>query len=230
MSTESVVNQVNQEILELWKKEFGDQTDKVRCPLIYPVLPQDCILFVGCNPALPKRSHYSPPTLAQASNEPTIIAKLQKQEGEARKYYSYFRPCDDIAKQLELPWAHVDLFFQRGTKQKEIEEEISGVPIGWETLIELPRFFRGQIALSRKLIEACHPRLVLVANAFASKIFSAEFKLGQLDKDGLLWSNIGDKQVPTFLSGMLTGQRALDRGSFERLVWHMAMALRRNRL
>jgi hypothetical protein len=33
------------------------------------------------------------------------------------------------------------------------------------------------------------------------------------------------KNVPIFFTSMLTGQRALDNGSYERLIWHMKFVL-----
>jgi len=33
------------------------------------------------------------------------------------------------------------------------------------------------------------------------------------------------KNVPIFFTSMLTGQRALDNGSFERLIWHINFVL-----
>ncbi len=73
-------------------------------------------------------------------------------------------------------------------------------------------------------MDACQPRMVAVVNAFASKIAKSEFSLEELDDDGLLWGIVGGKSVPFFLSGMLTGGRALDCGSRDRLVWHMRKA------
>jgi hypothetical protein len=67
---------------------------------------------------------------------------------------------------------------------------------------------------------------VLVANAFAAKIVKMQLGLSKVDEDGLYWWPIGEQQVPIFFSGMLSGQRALDVHSRERLVWHMKLALR----
>lgn len=36
---------------------------------------------------------------------------------------------------------------------------------------------------------------------------------------------LGSLKIPLFFSGMLTGQRALDNGSFERLKWHIKKAV-----
>ena len=41
------------------------------------------------------------------------------------------------------------------------------------------------------------------------------------DKIGTYKITLNEKSVPVFFSSMLTGQRALDKGSFERLKWHV---------
>ena len=223
MNTSNDVRAVNEQVIKLWQKEFRDPK-QARCPLLYSDLEPDGILFIGCNPALPKRNHYKVPTLADVLAAEGHLSDLIEQESNARKCYPYYRPCHDIAKRLKMPWAHVDWFFQRGTSQRELENELSESPAGWDEPVELSRFAREQMLLARKLMEACRPRMALVANGFASKIAKGEFGLGKLDERGFLWGEISGRKIPFFLSGMLTGQRALDRGSRERLEWHMEQA------
>ena len=45
------------------------------------------------------------------------------------------------------------------------------------------------------------------------------------DENGHYFTNIGREKIPTFLSGMLTGQRALDNYSLERLGWHIKQVI-----
>ena len=226
MSTSTITKSVNDGVLNLWREEFGDRLDKVKCPLLYPDLPTGGILFIGCNPALPKRNHYSVPCLESVWDNEYQVAELIKRQHEVHKSYPYFRPCNEIAASLGMEWAHVDWFFQRVTSQTELEDEVLGEPATWDEPVELSNFARKQIQLSRKLMDACQPQIVVVANAFASKIAKWEFNLGTLDQHGLMWANISGKGVPLFLSGMLTGQRALDRGSRDRLEWHLRHAMK----
>ena len=60
--------------------------------------------------------------------------------------------------------------------------------------------------------------------AFCSK----QMKLKLNDK--LKWNSkidtyLFNKSIPMFFSGMLSGQRALDIGSYERLIWHIKFAV-----
>lgn len=51
---------------------------------------------------------------------------------------------------------------------------------------------------------------------------------GALDYDDVLGVDmymIGDKRVPVFYSGMLSGAHAVDNGSFDRLIWHFKYVL-----
>ena len=224
MSTVGIVQSINTEVIDLWREEFSDRLEQVHTPLVYTDLETDGLLFIGCNPALPKLHHYQAPTLASILNAPPAVAALVEQERQARRSYPYFRPCHDIAKRLGMAWTHVDWFFQRGTSQRNLEDAVLESPSNWGKPMELGVFARKQIALSRRMMDACRPRLVLVVNAFASKIARSEFNLGSLDENGLLWGEVGGRRVPVFLSSMLTGQRALYRGSRERLEWHMLRA------
>jgi hypothetical protein len=66
----------------------------------------------------------------------------------------------------------------------------------------------------------------LVNNAYASDKIKIN-KQQQLSFSKLFGTykiNLGDKQIPIFFSGMLGGQRALDKGSSERLQWHIQRA------
>lgn len=52
--------------------------------------------------------------------------------------------------------------------------------------------------------------------------------LGALDYDDVLGVDmyeIGDKRVPVFHSGMLSGAHTIDNGSFDRLIWHIKYVL-----
>ena len=52
--------------------------------------------------------------------------------------------------------------------------------------------------------------------------------LGALDYDdvlGVAMYKIGEKRVPVFYSGMLSGAHAVDNGSFDRLIWHFKYVL-----
>src|SRR6266498_2481654 len=98
--TATAVDRVNNEVMELWKTEFAGRESETRCPLIYPELAANGLLFIGCNPALPKRGHYVPPMLSTILAEPGAIEKLKGQEKQIRTDYPFFKPCEKIARNL----------------------------------------------------------------------------------------------------------------------------------
>lgn len=64
----------------------------------------------------------------------------------------------------------------------------------------------------------------MVVNALASNLIRTGRVLGALDYDdvlGVAMCKIGDKRVPVFYSGMLSGAHAVDNGSFDRLIWYI---------
>ena len=72
------------------------------------------------------------------------------------------------------------------------------------------------------------PRVIVVFNALASKIIQEKQNIGKNnwnDEKGYDEIVIKGNKVPIFFSGMLTGQRALDDGSYKRLEWHIRRSL-----
>ena len=117
-------------------------------------------------------------------------------------------------------YEHVDIFFLRETNQTEVKKVI------FDKGESLNEFAKAQIKLSFKIIEETKPKVILVINALASKIYYNEFLHNQnINENGYYFTNIGRRKIPTFLSGMLTGQRALDNYSLERLGWHIKQVI-----
>jgi hypothetical protein len=77
-----------------------------------------------------------------------------------------------------------------------------------------------------EVIEESQPRGIVVVNAQASVLYKSNNHLAFDEHRGYYPQKLAGRNVPVFLSGMLTGQRALDRFSFERLRWHIAKSLR----
>ena len=75
--------------------------------------------------------------------------------------------------------------------------------------------------LARALIKQLEPRIIVVANAKAARIFKNYFGLAWSDTNGCHVTQIDNKLVQTHLTGMLTGQRALDNESFKMLKWNI---------
>ena len=81
------------------------------------------------------------------------------------------------------------------------------------------RSLTRQIELFRDLLNELKPKIIVVANAFASKIFRNEFP-------EIIWDNeFGTYRLegkPVFFTSMLSGAGVMDSGSLERLKWHLA--------
>jgi hypothetical protein len=65
-------------------------------------------------------------------------------------------------------------------------------------------------------------------NASGSQVVRGNLKEDLMwnKKKGFHWYTGMEKEVPVFFTSMLSGQRALDRRSYERLVWHIKRAVK----
>lgn len=164
------------------------------------------LLFVGINPSY-----------TEADKE---IRYYNAHDGN----HPYFRPFKQIAQETGLPWSHLDMLFHRETEQKAINQLLKkphGVEFIWQ-----------QLQISRQLLDAAHPAVIVVCNTKAREFLGFN---QQTDKKHWLgldfeWDEtLGTYRyqgIPTFFTSMLSGQRALDSGSHRRLVWHIKRALK----
>jgi hypothetical protein len=225
-----LASEVNGAALRLWRKHFR-ATDDVLCPLVYPAVKTGCLLFVGMNPSSSKKVS----ALVRTSPFPTCdyydffhfknsekleLPKAQQIEEWIKDRFPFFTRFKEISEETKLDWEHVDLFFFRQTKQHEFKSRIFE-DVG---TLSLNEFGRDQLKLSSWLIRQLKPRLIVVANALASRIFLQEFSTRFDEEFGFYQTKLGDTEVPTFFSAMLTGRQPLDEFSFERLKWHIRFA------
>lgn len=126
--------------------------------------------------------------------------------GPKHKIPYYNRLFDLVPEGLES----FDLFFTIGTAQKILEKEIK----------QKNAFLTEQFAISTEIIPKLEPKMVIVCNAYASRLLKEAFLPVFDDAIGTYrikkWNN-----VPVFFSGMLSGQGQVDIGSRERLKWHI---------
>jgi hypothetical protein len=165
------------------------------------------LLFIGVNPS-------------GESLEKKISTYDLGQEGNAHPYFKRFT---EIANECEIEWTHLDLLFFKETNQKVVDEILikpGGVEFIWQ-----------QLQISRELIEQASPKVIIVSNTMARRFLGKE-KSGDnnkwLDFDFTWDDEIGTwlwNETPVFFSSMLTGQRALDKGSYERLIWQVKRSL-----
>lgn len=225
----------NKNILSLWK---GQSISKLM-PMIYNEPNKNTILFIGINPSFSEKGFSS--ILKGTEYEYVLndlngfysyeenidnrkIIKMKSIEEKAREKYNYFNKFRYIAKEIkdfDSKWDHIDLLQIRNNYQKEIES----------LLRQDSEFIKKQILLSIELIDYIRPKVIVVENAFVRKILTKEDKNyvnikpivnGKIDP--VIGTNLYNN-IPIFFTSMLSGRRALDTGSYERLKWHIKFVL-----
>ena len=227
--------EINSKIVSLWNKYFKDDIN-VYAPIFYDEFKKGGLLFVGMNPSFSSRGFKTvlqntefkdmdPEIFFKWSNismNPALIDDCIKVENYAYKNYSqYFGRPIEIAKKVSLDWQHVDLFLYKETAQNRFVTRITDKG-------KLNEFAIDQISLFEDALAKIEPLCVVVTNAFASEILRKHIKdeLTWGEERGFHWFTKSGKKIPIFFSSMLSGQRALDRWSYERLLWHIVQAVK----
>ena len=194
-----------------------------------PILPQyilkNALLFIGINPSFTEKAKIHP------DNEKIEFYPIIEKSIKDIPYFEKFNNISDYCDNAE--WSHLDLFFLRETNQKVIEK------LSYDNV----DFLQEQLDITFEIINRASPRLIIVSNSLASEFFgklkqkhlshfdkiwmgnSLDFNKDFDTKFGTYKINIGGKITPILFSGMLSGQRALDIGSFERLKWQIKRIL-----
>ena len=227
--------QINRRILKLWASNSALKGD-ARVPLLYPKLKKSAILFVGLNPSFSLKGFKA--ILGEDFSEKKIeelyswdkwnngkIDEILKYERAAKgengnnKCYSYFTKFKKIAAHAKLEWEHVDLFIDRNTNQNDVRKLIFDK--------KKTKFYEDQFILSLSLINDLSPRVIVIANALASHIMREKCDdiIKYVEEKGYHKIKINSEYVPIFFSSMLTGARALDNYSYDRLKWHIKYVL-----
>lgn len=144
-------------------------------------------------------------------------------EKAARQHYSFFETHRTLSKIMNREWDHLDLFAYRDTQQKNILSLV----IDKSTTNGLTSFGESQFELFEELLFLVQPAAVIVVNALASRIYK-QIRNPNFDaKFGCYLDQLtpGSCEFPVFFSGMLTGSRALDIFSRERLFWQVENVL-----
>ncbi len=242
---------INKKIIEIWKEKYGG---KARLPHLYSPFNVDGMLFIGLNPSelnfskikkpletsnkfkdhaatiLKELEHYRAPDYELKDLTDEAILKISEMTRIIKDVHPYFAKCREISEENNINWEHIDLFFEKETKQENIKNNyIEKKDIGSKN-IKLDPFAEKQLEISMLAIEAIEPKIIVVINALASKILKQQYEdknqLSKFDEvKGFCTVKLNNKDMPIFFSGMLTGQRALDIGSYERLKWHIRSAL-----
>jgi hypothetical protein len=215
----------NASAIGIWEKYFEPAED-LFIPLILPPLVHGGVLFVGINPSFSpdgfKRcltgtpfAEVDPQEFFHWRNRGSLdLEKAIQIEQYARDRYPYFNKFRDISSHIGLPWEHVDLFLFRETSQNSFKRRI--IEGG-----KLTPFALEQLELCRSLIEEIDPKVIVVVNAFASNLFVEIFGAEFDERFGYHLITLNARSIPVFLASMLTGQRAMDRYSYQRLRWQI---------
>lgn len=234
MELYNIEKHYRQAITNIWEKyKHLPVLDKPGCeyrksPLAPASIKRNVLLFVGINPSYGKGA---------INNEIEPEIAFYTLDTHRDNDIPYFKQFKKLAEHCNTEWDHLDLLFIRETNQKVIED------LTYDT--EGIRFIEEQLKISFEILKNLEPKAIVVANAFASEFFGKKKdKHAKLEK---IWqgysfdfntdfdSEIGTytiplngKRVPIFFSGMLSGQRALDLGSLERLMWGVKRVIRTN--
>ena len=168
------------------------------------------IMFVGINPSYSGKYQHD-----EAYQDEFYHVD---QEG---KHHPYFNKFPILAADSGLQWSHLDLLYYRETKQTSFHEYM-------ETMAG-KQFISAQLDLSKEIITKTKPKVIVVCNTLARKLIIDHFDWDLSWDDALgtyVISKIELSGVPIFFSSMLTGQRALDNGSFDRLKWQINRCVR----
>ena len=174
------------------------------------------LLFIGINPSYKERK----------SEQPKSITLFDDNRNTS---YNYFKKFEIIVNDLKLKyniditWHHLDLLFYRNTSQKYFDQLVKEKN-GKKFIIE-------QLEISKEIIETSQPKIIVINNTLARELIQdkidLDFKFNyKIEFDKKIGTHrLSENGTPIFFTSMLTGQRALDLGSFERLTWHIKFVL-----
>ena len=221
------VNNLNIKLKTIWDDHIGSCKGALH-PVYYGPLYKNTLTFVGMNPSFSRKgltktlkgSDYESQDLDaffSISNKSFDFKTSSEISKLSKDSIPFFKLHREIAGLVRVDhWNHIDLFQYRHTKQSEFLKKVRGKGN------KLNDFGQKQFDLSMQALELSQPKIIIIANAAASHIFCRENpNVGFSDEIGTYEISLNQKKVPVFLSGMLTGQRALDVYSRKRLLWHV---------
>lgn len=185
------------------------------------------VLFVGINPSYSK-------------NEKETRFFYTKKESLKHPYFKPFKNIQDALHEKynrQICWTHMDLLAFRQTKQSFIKKKLFPSETG-------KRFLVDQLEISKKILEHIHPKVMVVSNTMARELLGRNRGVNKKDNSEFgVWMGLHfkfDESIGTdvivnhetlngtkvFFTSMLSGQRALDNGTKQRLIWHINEVLK----
>jgi hypothetical protein len=210
----------------------------------YGSLPEAAVVYVGFNPSFSESGwktvcrHEGAPAFPKlealfrwspevTDGELELMASFEHWAHQALPYFRFHR---EFASMTGLPWVQLDLFAMRG----KVQAEMRGLVLQWDRKLRrsvLTNFGREQLQVFSDALQLVKPKAVVVINALAADVLVQECG------DRIQWrGDLGfyklrldsaekSSPVPLLMSGMLTGQRPLDRFSRDRLFWQLGAHL-----
>lgn len=211
----------NNKAIDIWK-QHGQEQKLIPLQIAEFKLDAD-LLLIGMNPSFnkawldkylknkPQFNTFNSDSLFKwdANELDKRLEHIRAFEAYTQQDYKiYFKAFDQFTKDCNLKvWDHLDLFLMRETNQKHALEDV-----GYSNKnTKLNEFGESQIELFKLTVEKLNPKVIVVINATASTIISTH--LSSMSPTKSMYKNI-----PVFLAGMLSGQRAMDRYSKQRLI------------
>lgn len=179
---------------------------------------------------------------------PSFVSSQQKESYEWTREWTrgkdYFKPFFTIEENLkikyglDIKWTHYDLFAFRETKQANIKRLLMSNEEGRVFLFQQLEVLKGRLLQTQ-------PKVIVASNALIRTFFGMNKHKNKKENEVGVW--LGDwikfyfdrtigthvvsepkelKGTKIFFTSMLSGQRALDLGTSERLVWHIAEVLK----
>jgi hypothetical protein len=234
MSKTIISNEQNENIF-LLSRMYKETIFQNRLPVLYNKFynSKNQLLFIGLNPSFSDNSikglkktkeEYLNFFSHKELNEEHIKEIIEVHENSLEEY-PYFNKFKSVVRSLEKEntnFAHIDLFHCRRTSQKDLIHQLEN---------ELSKddkdfFISKSIEILENLILQISPKILIIENTatrdylikYSSfpEVYSINEKFG---------TPLLNQSVPVFYTSMLTGQRALDLGSFNRLIWHIKHCL-----
>lgn len=182
------------------------------------------VLFIGINPAYREDRPVSKQAYTKPANKPGYFRPFHKMEEDFKTNYK-----------REISWSHLDLLAIRETQQSYVDNFLFKSKVGVDFIME-------QLAVAKEIIAHLKPKVIVASNVLARELLGRNKKVLADGRAVGVWMDyqfefdqaLGTDKVitedslngtPVFFTAMLSGQKALDRGTFQRLVWHIDSVL-----
>lgn len=140
---------------------------------------------------------------------------------------------NEVVAPLGVDFQHIDMFPIRETNQKIMLGMVQRKRKNKDKRLNLNSFGNALNQVFIEMLNYVSPDYLMINNAGASHMLLAHFgvdtETGIDDETGCYFINISNKEIPVLCSGMLSGQRALDICTRERLFWHLGNLIKKSK-